>query len=426
MDRVAGMGMKEVQIWFQNRRQSTRRRTLPVSFDVAQDGFSRQAPILMVQDSFASNGEINTDGDLSQPAPQEGSFTRKTVVSSQPDEIAHTPRVTAAPSTAPYTWPRPSTAHTNPSAAIPAASRSLKRSASAMRLSQSSDGAAKLLAADESSPSPPRPERHLTGLLDMPAYNALMSTNSPPSHTSRRSLKPRRAPAGRSRDSRAWEFWCDSEARGALERRAAQEETGEASAAISLMRSQSSGTGGSRQAPSAMDHSDPTARPAKRPRTAMKERAQSDVSALLNTQSGRRAQKKGNFELFDEEAGRNVSSVQKGSMTTEILRSLDAESDKENVDPNARAGPAPRRTAASSANVARPSLQKRRTAPGKSQRSALGAISGTGKEKRGFAHETDKELQAFMKGGEKPADDDGMEQDDLNCVKSLLFLSQGH
>lgn len=48
-----------------------------------------------------------------------------------------------------------------------------------------------------------------------------------------------RQPSGRSRDSRAWEFWCDSDARNGLVRQAEAETTGSAADAISLIRSNS-------------------------------------------------------------------------------------------------------------------------------------------------------------------------------------------
>ncbi|KAK5290094.1 Homeobox protein yox1 [Cryomyces antarcticus] len=123
--------------------------------------------------------------------------------------------------------------------------RTLKKTPSSVRLSMTSDGAAKVILNDESSPSPPRSQPILMAPVErsgeLRRSHSAVGLNDKfrqaQSDPSTRAL--RRAGSGRSRDSRAWEFWCDKDARSALEEKAHQEQSGSAADAIGLIRSNS-------------------------------------------------------------------------------------------------------------------------------------------------------------------------------------------
>ena len=123
--------------------------------------------------------------------------------------------------------------------------RQLRKSASSVRLSMGADGNAKIVTEeDESSISLPQIQAFEPPASSAPATLHVDSDRLAQSDTPRD--KPvqasRRKPSGRSRDSRAWEFWCDRDARTELEEKANQEASGSAADAIGLIRS-SSGRG---------------------------------------------------------------------------------------------------------------------------------------------------------------------------------------
>ncbi|KAH9828527.1 Lysine-specific histone demethylase 1A [Teratosphaeria destructans] len=97
--------------------------------------------------------------------------------------------------------------------------RRLKKTSSFVRLSMSSDGNASVVTKDGESPSPPRPPP----VINLPGIRSTQG----------------RAASGRSRDSRAWEFWCDKDSRSELEEKAERDSNGDAANAIGLLRSAS-------------------------------------------------------------------------------------------------------------------------------------------------------------------------------------------
>ena len=104
-----------------------------------------------------------------------------------------------------------------------------------------SDGGATILGPDESSPSPPKliqPNafRHSFSGGKVSSFNDSIAS----SQSSNDGFSVRRIPSGRSRDSRAWEFWCDSESRNGLMKKAQQAQKGSAADAIGFLRSNSS------------------------------------------------------------------------------------------------------------------------------------------------------------------------------------------
>ncbi|KAL8762453.1 MAG: hypothetical protein Q9184_001536 [Pyrenodesmia sp. 2 TL-2023] len=117
---------------------------------------------------------------------------------------------------------------------------SLKRTLSQPRLCTSLDGFVRVKTGLSPTPSPPRAEStangrqaRMTGPLQRSQSAMLPSTSS--SFGSCSSF-------GRSRDSRTWEFFCDSASRNELTRAAELEQTGSAAGAIALMRSASANT----------------------------------------------------------------------------------------------------------------------------------------------------------------------------------------
>jgi len=99
-----------------------------------------------------------------------------------------------------------------------------------------SDGVARIVTDADSSPSPPRIRPSDIPSSSAPAHSGDLSFST--AETERPNTL-RRKPSGRSRDSRAWEFWCDRDARSQLEEKADQEASGSAADAIGLIRSNS-------------------------------------------------------------------------------------------------------------------------------------------------------------------------------------------
>ncbi|KAL8869776.1 MAG: hypothetical protein Q9174_004016 [Haloplaca sp. 1 TL-2023] len=127
------------------------------------------------------------------------------------------------------TTPRPSTQ------AGPPQSPPIKSSTSQLRLSTSLEGSACIKTA--SSPSPPRPAslEHVRRPRVPQLLQRSQSAIVPPTFSVQRPPPP----IGRSRDSRTWEFYCDSDARDELTKQAEREQSGSAAGAIGLLRSKS-------------------------------------------------------------------------------------------------------------------------------------------------------------------------------------------
>ncbi|GAB7365951.1 hypothetical protein MBLNU230_g7279t1 [Neophaeotheca triangularis] len=300
VDQVA-LGEKEVQIWFQNRRQSSRRKARPLlPHEIAQYQFGRSSfgsgDDSELRSSLDASGvEVLRQTDADGLSEREKKATlEKTTSELQAPHAAPSAdmvgdraravlreaeeRVAYEPPTS--SFPAPSNSHemgylsnrrsgsffrssqneplpavestippttTPPSAAPP---RSLRRVAS-VHLAMDSEGKAVVSTKDSTDPSPPR-------AAQLPPSAFGLSTGSNQSGTSslnfRQSLdsttsanaqkKLRRSASGRSRDSRTWEFWCDKDAR--LEAEKAEKEAvssqptqNDAAEAIGLMRSNS-------------------------------------------------------------------------------------------------------------------------------------------------------------------------------------------
>lgn len=233
-----------------------------------------------------------------------------------------------------------------------------------MRLSMDSEGKATVVTKDTSSPSPPRPYQAPnagTAVAQAPALKPINLTGEPSL-----ALAPfKRSVSGRSRDSRAWEFWCDKDARTALEDKAEKDGNGSAANAIGLLRSSS----GRRILGSIPSKRNPVL---SRQSTAVKRpKLDTCVPSLprAKTSEGRLQQHKGH---------------KKGRLSINIP---DNESDKENRTPGTEVS---RDDSVDDAND---------------------------------DVDNDAEIEAFMKGGRSNSNVSGEEE--MDCVQGLLSLSQG-
>lgn len=214
----------------------------------------------------------------------------------------------------------------------------------------------------------------------------------------------RRKPSGRSRDSRAWEFWCDKDARSELEEKADQEASGSAADAIGLIRS-SSGRGvlqslaGKREPPLGEASS---AKRFRASRTPLLQRS----SSLHNKQSPR---------MFgDKSATKTPRQFRKAASGLGIQMPM-TDSDKENWSPE-------RQIVAGADeedypfSMPRPQASKRSPAKsGKDRSEPTRSVDDP---------EVDEEVARFM--GRERKSQSVSEEEELDCVQGLLSLSQGN
>ncbi|KAL7935224.1 hypothetical protein V8C35DRAFT_298850 [Trichoderma chlorosporum] len=291
---------KEVQIWFQNRRQNDRRKSRPLSpqelaalrfsgmHNIASDPITSRS-IVVELDPASFHGSDHS-ADMMSHAPSPPSYHPNSPLHVRPHhavvEAIHAtpaPRYGCPPFSAsalPHVTPQrqmyPSTqdevhhhAHSvgylanrwnlgNSYATPLSRDNSVKfdpfypsscssSSSGAYRLSLSLEGKAELVPNNESSPvreTPSRPSSTLPSLSQyrqrslQRSHSALPAVTLPPISTLTSSLPPHLV-RGRSRDVHAWELCADSETRDELMAQAEHESSGSAIAAISLLRSTS-------------------------------------------------------------------------------------------------------------------------------------------------------------------------------------------
>jgi hypothetical protein len=291
--------------------------------------------------------------------------------------------------------------------------RPLKKSSSFVRLSMTSEGAAKIITKDSPSPSPPRASQQLRQSFNSSLGPGVPSLDLARARDSGNPL--RRSASGRSHDSRAWEFWCDKDARNDQEEQAEKDASGSAADAIGLMRANS----GRRVLGSL---------PAKRNATVMKQSSAKRTKLdhprptlhRSNTSSGR--------------LQHGVETVQKSALKLKYSESGASiyipgnESDKENWSPERNVLPSSQPVMGSSSG------KSRRTALGESRAAGItGKASRIGKRppqtprpraatEKLTDPDKDPELAAFMRD-RKSSSISGEEE--LDCVQGLLSLSQG-
>jgi hypothetical protein len=294
--------------------------------------------------------------------------------------------------------------------------RRLKKTSSFVRLSMSFDGKASIVTKDGSSPSPPRAPPII--------YPSTGSSGTPNSQDGRVDQNERlqartslrRSSSGRSRDSRAWEFWCDKEARSELEEKAEKESSGSAADAIGLLRSAS---GRSILGPL----------PGKR--NLLLSRQPSEYKRARLEDKRQPLQRASTFSGRFQSGSRNdaTSHAQKkprlkhsGSAVSVYMPGND--SDKENWTPDSDRSLSGRREQQTSSS--RPALGESRSGnvTRTTARGDTGKAAGRRDGNENTDPEADAELVAFMRGERKS--NSTSSEDDLDCVQGLLSLSQGN
>jgi hypothetical protein len=291
----------------------------------------------------------------------------------------------------------------------------LRRFASShdFRLSMTDDGKAKVVDRSQKSPSPEKPrssavENAIVSRLGSlrRSYSAAgldTSSNQSSSQDAARKFQ-RTSTLGRSRDSRTWEFWCDSDARSSLISRAEQECSGSAAEAIGLIRSNSS-----------------------RVLRLNTQKMNSPNPGHHRSRDGKQArpglQRSQTHHGFVKTRPVQASQTKKSKKADDEYEQLNTESDKENKEPST----------SRSAQVAQPTFMRGKKALGEnmhvmSHSSSLGSMmarEGRSKSSRGpkgVEIHVDEEVASFM--GESGNGTAMVE--DLDCVQSLLSLSQGN
>jgi hypothetical protein len=267
------------------------------------------------------------------------------------------------------------------------------------------DGKAKVV--DRNNPSP-SPEKQPPPFQAPAALRRRSTADSSLGRTGMRA-----SAAGRSRDSRTWEFWCDSDARNSLIERADQEASGSAAEAIGLIRAKSNSRRRNALKPNPGKMNSPAAAVlhAKGAEPSMMHKAKlKRASTSPTTATGSVAGNKGDCGVDEED-----------------FEHLNSESDKENRSPHKGGGAG-----------SRPRGVRRTYQPSGGARGALGENKsdqvGAGRPPPPRRRATDAgpttpparvdaEVSAFMAGVDGSA---ASMPEELDCVQSLLSLSQGN
>ncbi|KAL8879840.1 MAG: hypothetical protein Q9198_002625 [Flavoplaca austrocitrina] len=327
------------------------------------------------------------------------------------------------------------------------------------RLATSLDGSVRVTTGNSPTPSPPRPQNSLLNRQPRPSGSLQRSQSAivPPTFPITRPT----ASIGRSRDSRTWEFYCDSNARDELTKQAEREQSGSAVGAIGLIRSCSKGSFSTGSRPtnphkrnatvskpdSGKRLKADTSTKASKPELA---RASSSIARLQNAPTLQRTSNPNKASRPVSEDSNDDKSLKNQKPTdTELLDGN--ESDKENWAPGTQTSVTPRRAHINSSSRTKiltenqhlPSLSSsldallsressgngrhpRRDAKLGTRASAVD-IEGGGKENK--ADGSDDEVRGFMFGsngsGENVIVGEDGDEEDLDCVEGLLKLSRG-
>ncbi|KAK5116965.1 hypothetical protein LTR62_006686 [Meristemomyces frigidus] len=440
------LGEKEVQIWFQNRRQSSRRKSRPllpheiVQYQLArQTSFTRDpSSSFMATDSFETDEEeslsrkdapvVQFEGSAEeghlpahsptmpydrQPAAQitSSTFEVTSPAISSPTTLENSGLTSTAGDAAPPQHAVSPTSflanldqpiHKNASSAAPprtleheydtliqpypvrsARVGQLKKSRSMVRLSMSSDGLASITTKSGLSPSPPRPHPQGDSVIPLDSQYVARSTSRPLSDV-RGALQ--RSSSGRSRDSRAWEFWCDKDSRTELENKAEKDASGSAADAIGLLRSASGRSilGSIPNKRNSLLHG----RPSNVKRSKLGDEKRPRLLQRSSTSLGR-LQHGNHPGVLNKTKHRSLKQTHSGKS----MYVPGNDSDKENWSPEGDG------SSATTKKMLHHELQDEYADP-----------------------ETDQEVKAFMRGGRQSMSS----EEDMDCVQGLLSLSQGN
>ena len=310
--------------------------------------------------------------------------------------------------------------------------RSLKRASSLVKLATDEEGNAEVTARTGETPSPPRPgtpflsaicPQRESGLRR--SLSAVETGNMKLVATGISNHIVRRKSLGRSRDSRTWEFYCDTSAREELNKQAEREQTGSAAAAIGLMRSHSNNA--KILTPNA------NKRNAKTNTMTSSKKLKGSSSQKDRPKLERATSSFARMETMGSSSPKHrpnkvLDRPKKSTPKTAIFESYDeGDSDKENWAPGTQTRPAPRRrpvTNQESARILLESLQE----PSGSSSERDARIRDSSTRRSPISNPFDKE-NARPAAGDVIAvlmDDDTAtgQEDDLDCVQNLLSLSQ--
>lgn len=462
--------LTECQIWFQNRRQSSRRKARPLfPHEVVQ--YHAQKAGLPVPSHDASFVPPNFGSDDSNATiPDENLTSESDPLPHGPDHVlrAPPPRETAprggTPNPQDPQLPREGNfsafaayqamrqdEHALPSSKTQAASsnvglgylankrrgssfhgsqdiaepyeapapepaarrnRPLRKSTSSVRLSMTSEGGAKVITKDSSSPSPPRPSQGSQQSFSNSQGPSVSALNLGEGSAGPAAKRLRRSTSGRSRDSRAWEFWCDKDSRTEQEEAAEKDGSGSAADAIGLIRANSG-----RRVLGAIPNKRNSLMTRPQPSTKGLKTQRSRPSLQRSyTSAGRLQQGKPDF------ATKQLPKL-KYSDSAASISIPGNDSDKENWTPD-------RELAASQPVIpmAPPNFDRiqgtvlgERRVTGNPPQRTLGKGSG---DRENRDPENDPELAAFMRSERKS--NSISEDEELDCVQGLLSLSQGN
>lgn len=465
------MLISSIKIWFQNRRQSSRRKARPLlPHEVAQYQASRAGttpsfaapfdpPNFGSDDSNATIPDETLSDNQHHSTPPPPSSLARPIPSASLDNRYDARRASQAetPSAAGYSalaayqalQSNSSGRHANPPSANygylankrrassfkeehepadylpshekavdPDSERRLKKSSSFVRLSMTSEGAAKIITKDSPTPSPTRPSQQLRESFASSHGPGVSSLDLTRVARENATTSLRRSVSGRSRDSRAWEFWCDKDSRNEQEEQTSQDASGSAADAIGLIRANS----GRRVLGSL---------PAKRNAT---------VTRQPSAKRTKLDHPRPSLQRSSTSAGRlqhGVETVSKPALKLKYSESGASiyipgnESDKENWSPERNLLPSSQPgTGAKPNRQGRAVLGESRTAgntgAGKSARTSK-LPPKTPRPRAATDRVTDPdqdpELAAFMRDHRKSSSISGEEE--LDCVQGLLSLSQG-
>lgn len=323
-----------------------------------------------------------------------------------------------------------------PSSQEQAPSRTLKKSSSFVRLSMTEDGKARVITGEDS-PSPPRSQPNPTPVIEKSeglrrSYSAAALNDRLKQAQSPQGIQ--RSFSGRSRDSRAWEFWCDSDARNSLTEKANQEGSGSAADAIGLIRSASRG-------PLKLN---PNKRNAQLLTQSSAKRVKLDGKSTHRPPLSRSSSSQGRLQGKAAPVSRTPLKKSQSAVTKKAdddgFEVPQTESDKENWEPGVP-GTSLRRTKPPTAGQ-QPGQPRRRVLGENtnimSTNGSLGVMMDREKGLKATPHkrllgprtsnpEDDDELRAFMGGAGGHSQRTSVSSgEELGCVEGLLKLSQGN
>lgn len=476
------LGERELSIWFQNKRQVSRRRSRPLTSDEifptmssSQDSFVSASccSVANSQEQLSSQSSTTsipsqTPSDLDRLNPSSGvpdntlsdsniSHPNTLVplhdgVSYASKSLSDVPKDELNNSSAP-----PSDIHVDPfSLKLKTTSTSKKQRGapfdifpdfkSQPRLSTSLSGSVRIKTGASPSPSPPRsqslkitPQPRVPGPLQR-SQSAMVTSSS-------LSGRPT-ASFGRSKDSRSWQFFCDPIGGDELSRQAELEQKGSAAGAINLLRCKSkeslrtsaiTGNSNKRTATSAKLEGQKRAKKEGESKTEKPKLARTTSSGARLQNPSTLTSKNSNPKHSSQDTikSTNLDKDSKKKATSISIFADGNESDKENWAPGTDV-PVPsrrRRNLTNGGKTSRANNVLRENPFMSSQSTSLNPGTGNAGNSRGrraapvgkenTSGNADEEVERFMSSGNVIIGEDDDEEEDLSCVQGLLSLSQG-